>query len=218
MNDEKVKRGRGCFFYGCLTLVVLFVVALLGTFFGVRYAFNKALDKYTDSSPMALPKVEMPAEQAGALLDRLKAFKAAVETDAAAEPLALTEQELNALIASAPDLAGLKDKVYVAITGDQIKGQVSLPLDQLPIGRTAGRYLNGSATFNVSMDGGVLIVTLQKLDVKGESVPARFLTALQRKNLAQSAYDDVQKAEFLRRIESVEVKDGTLFIKPRTAR
>ena len=43
-----------------------------------------------------------------------------------------------------------------------------MPLDKFPIGKTTGRYLNGSAAFNVSMDNGVLLVTLASLEVKGE--------------------------------------------------
>lgn len=218
MNDIPVKKGRGCFFYGCLTLVVVFLVGVLAVFFGVRHFINQAVEKYTDTTPMSLPKVEISMAEANAAAEKVKAFKTALDSGVAAAPLALTEKELNALIANSPDFAELKDRVYVAIAGDQLKGQVSIPIDRFPIGRTKGRYLNGAAGIKVSMENGVLLVTLQSLEVKGEPVPEQFLSALRQQNLAQEVYKDVQRAELLRKLESVEVKDDALQLKARAGK
>ena len=55
-------------------------------------------------------------------------------------------------------------------SGDQVKGQVSIPLTDLGwLGK--GRYLNGDATFNVSLESGVLIVTAREVRVKGQTAP-----------------------------------------------
>jgi hypothetical protein len=218
MNDTQVQKGRGCFFYGCTTLAVVLVVIVVGGFFAARSFVNKAIEKYTDTAPMALPKVEISAAEAAAVQDRVKVFKAALDAGTNTEALALSEKELNALIAQSPDFAELKDKVYVGIVSNRITGQISLPLDKFPIGRTTGRYLNGSAAFNVSMDGGVLLVTLESLEVKGAPLPAQFLQGLKQQNLAKDADQDIKRAELLRKLQSIEVRDGRIVVTSRAGR
>lgn len=225
MSDEQVtnanvpaKKGRGCFFYGCLTLVVVVLLAALGLVFGVRYFVNRAVEKYTDTGPMTLPKVEMTLPEAAVVQDRVKAFKEALQAGNPTEALVLSEKDLNALIAAAPDFAPLKDKVYLSINGDQIKGQISMPLDNFPIGRTSGRYLNGSAAIRLAMNNGVLTATLESLEVKGEPVPEQFMAGIRQQNLAKDAYNNVAQAELLRKLESVEVKDGHVEVKARAGK
>ena len=72
----------------------------------------------------------MPAEQRQVLKDRVEAFRKAVEAGTPTEPLVLTSDDLNALIEENPDLKG---KIYVKIEGDEVKGQVSIPLDKLDV-------------------------------------------------------------------------------------
>jgi len=222
MNQEPVRKGRGCFFYGCFTLVVVLVVGLAGAYFGLRYFANQAIQKYTDSGPMTLPKVEVSAEEAAGIQERFKAFKSGIEAGTPTEPLVLAEKELNALITASPDFAKLKDKVYVSLDGSQVKGQISLPLDDLPLpwfARMArGRYLNGAAGFNVSMKNGLLLVTLQTLEVKGETVPEQFLAGFRQQNLAQEVYKDAKNVETLGKLESIDIKDGKLEVKARAGK
>jgi hypothetical protein len=202
--------------------VVAFIVLVAAAYFGFRYAANQVIQKYTDSGPMTLPKVEMTAEEAGSIQQRFKAFKSAIEAGTPTEPLMLAEKELNALITASPDFAKLKDKVYVSLDGTQIKGQISLPLDDLPLpwfARMArGRYLNGGAGFNVSMKNGVLLVTLQSLEVKGEAVPDQFMAGFRQQNLAQEIYKDAKNVETLGKLESIEIKDGKLEVKARAGK
>ena len=218
MSEEQVKKGRGCFFYGCLTVVVLVLVAALGLFFGARYFINRTIEKYTDTGPMTLPKVEVSAPEAAVIQDRVKAFEAALQTGSPTEALVLTEKDLNTLISASPDFAALNGKVYVSIAGEQIKGQISIPLDQFPIGRTAGRYLNGSAGIRLAMNNGVLTATLESLEVKGQPVSEQFMAGIRQQNLAKDAYNDVRKADMLRKLESIEVRDGHLEIKARAGK
>ena len=53
-----IRKGRGCFFYGCLTSLVLLLVVFLLALFTVRWIRNE-INAYTDTAPMTLPKVEM---------------------------------------------------------------------------------------------------------------------------------------------------------------
>src|SRR5690349_8252010 len=94
----ETKKRRGCFFYGCLTVVVLALVVGIMAVLAVNYVKN-LINTYTDTSPMTLPKVEMPAAEYEALDKRVTAFKDSVDKQKNVSPLELTGDEINALIA-----------------------------------------------------------------------------------------------------------------------
>jgi hypothetical protein len=210
-----VPRQRGCFFYGCIIASVLaLLVAILvavGIYIGYQF-LNRVVDQYTSTTPRELPKVEMPPEKRQALKDRVEAFGKAVDNGTPVEPLELTSDDLNALIEEEPDLKG---KIYVKIEGDEVKGQVSFPLEKLGLPMLKGRYLNGEADLKASLKDGVLIVTLDGIEVNGQRPPDQIMNDIRKQNLAKDAYKDAKNAERIRKIESLEVKDGKIILKVR---
>jgi hypothetical protein len=57
---------------------------------------------------------------------------------------------------------------------------------------------------------------MQSLQVKGRSPPDEFMSSLRAQNLAQNMHQDPKNAEVLRKIESIEVKDGKIIVKAKT--
>jgi hypothetical protein len=209
-------RQRGCFFYGCiiasiLAVLMLILVAVIG--FVAYRALNQLVDQYTSTQPRDLPKVEMPAEERAALKDRVEAFRKAAEAGTPIQPLVLTSNDLNALIEENEQLKG---KIYVSVEGDKLKGQISLPLDLLKLSMVRGRYLNGEADLKASLQEGVLIVTLDSIEVNGQRPPEEFLTQMRQQNLAKDVYKDSKHSEMIRKLESLEIKDGKIILKVRT--
>jgi hypothetical protein len=218
LPTSKEPRQRGCFFYGCLTASILGLVFVVGMGILVYKIYRYGIDtakQYTDTRPTPLPTVEMPAEQVKDLHARVDAFRAALDEGKPTEPLALTADELNALIADNPDFKG---KVHADIKGDEVSGQVSIPLQGFPrpFRELNGRYINGKADLKVSLESGVLVVMLDKLEVKGQPVPESVMTQLRQQNLAQDAYKNPKNAEAIRKFESIQVKDGKIIIKARS--
>ena len=76
-----------------------------------------------------------------------------------------------------------------------------------------GRYLNGEADLKASLTNGVLIVTLDSLEVNGKRVPDEMMANIRQENLAKDAYKNPKHAEILRKLESLEIKDGKMTIK-----
>jgi hypothetical protein len=213
---EAARKQHGCFFYGCIIasiLALLFVILMaVITYFGFRL-FNQVFQEYTSTTPRELPKVEMPAEQRQALKDRVEAFRKAVKEGRPTETLVLTSDDINALIDEEPKLKGM---FFVKIEGDELKGQVSIPLEKLgSLSMFRGRYLNGEADVKAVLDQGVLIVTLDSLEVNGKKVPEQAMTEIRKQNLAKDFYKDTESAEELRRLENLEVKDGKIILKIR---
>jgi hypothetical protein len=140
----------------------------------------------------------------------MAAFRTAVEQDRPTEPLVLTSDDLNALIEERPDWKG---KVYVEIEQDKLKGQVSIPLSDLPsFGLTRGRYLNGQAEFNVWLKDGVPVATITSLEVNGKHPSDEFMNGIKNQNLIKDLDKDSELGKAIHKLKSVEIKDGKMIL------
>ncbi|SIN80717.1 hypothetical protein SAMN05444166_0987 [Singulisphaera sp. GP187] len=215
---EPPKAGHGCFFYGCITAIVLAVLLMAGIaisgYFGYQ-AYLKIVKQYTSPTPTPLPKVEMSKENREALRGRIDAFKHALEQGEDTEPLVLSGDELNVMLADKPDLA---DRVYFVLEGDKLKGQVSLPLGELALPGLKGRYLNGKAEFVASLQNGQLNVRADSIEVNGQPLSQQIMTGLGNTNLAEDVAKKPENATLLNRLESLQIKDGKLTIKAKPAK
>jgi hypothetical protein len=222
-SSARSSRGMkpGCVFYGCLTLGILGL--LLGTGLGVgawyvMKKFNAMVEEYTAVEPVELPSVEMSESDYAALTERVTGFGQALRDGTAVEPLVLTADEINVLLARGAVSEAWQGRLHVRMEGDQVRGQMSLPLDLLAqhrlFARLRGRYLNGAVRLGVGMEGGRLAVRLVGAEVNGQAIPAEVMQALQSVNLADPAYNDPAQAGTLSRIGRVEVKEGRLVVVP----
>jgi hypothetical protein len=181
---------------------------------GLHYV-KTLVNRYTDTQPMELPTVQMSQAEMVQVKQRFEAFQQAVREQRATKPLVLTADDINALIASGGDQQSLKGKVYVSLDGDQLKGEVSVPLQEVGLNMLKGRYLNGSATFNLAFRDGRLSVTPQTIQVKGEPLPEVYLREIRKQNLAVALTNDPGTAAVLKGLEEIQVKEGKLVIEPK---
>jgi len=219
-NTEPVKKRRGCFFYGCITSLVLLLLIGLTLFLGVRYALQRAnafVAQYTDTKPLLLEKEDpIPAAELDSLKARVAAFTAALEARTNTPALVLTSRELGSLLSTLPEMQGFKDNFRVALAGDKVTGRVSLPLEKqfrIPLVDFKGRYLNGAGTFKISLTNNLLWVGIDSLEVKGQPLPENLLSQLRLQNFAEEAMKNPTNAAAISRYESIEVKDSALTIK-----
>ena len=208
-HHEDRRQGRGCFFWGCLSLVVVFLVLLIGIPLAAYFTVRHYVNKFTSDVPLNIVAVELPEEEMKALEARFETFDAAMDKG---EPqdLEVTAKEINAMIAKDEQLKG---HVFVRIADGKVGGDVSIPMDQLPGG--GSRFLNATADFDVSMDGGVLIVTLADAKVNGAPLPQAIVDGFAGQNLAKEAYEDPDSAEVLRKFDSLEIVGDKIILKAR---
>jgi hypothetical protein len=90
-----------------------------------------------------------------------------------------------------------------------------VPLQDVGLNMFAGRYLNGSATFNLSFKDGRLSVTPGTIQVKGEPLPEFYLREIRKQNLACALTNDPGAAQVLKGLEEIQVQDGKLVIAPK---
>jgi hypothetical protein len=214
VTDPAAKPRRGCFFYGCITGLVLLVLVLGALMVGLHYV-KKMVNQYTDTKPMELPTVQMSQGEIDKVKQRFEAFQQAIREQRPTPPLELTADDINALIASGPERQALKGKFYVSLEGDQLKGEVSMPLQQVGLSMFKGRYLNGSATFSLSFTNGALSVAPQTINVKGKPLPETYLREIRKQNLAADLTKEPKTVAVLQGLEDIQVKEGKLVIVPK---
>jgi hypothetical protein len=218
--EPPMPKKRGCFFYGCITSLIILFVLVVGFFIAVRLAIrwgNNMVAQYTDTSAMTVPKTDMRDDEIKALKARVAAFNSAVDARSNTPPLVLTSREINTLVATSPDLKDYKDKFYVTLEGDTVKGQISLPLEglvKMPFVDVKGRYLNGSGTFKASVNNGELSVFVEELEARGKPLPDKFMAGIKAQNLAQGFNNNPNpNVQPFRKYDSVLVTNSTLIIK-----
>jgi hypothetical protein len=223
-SQQKARsKGLTCFLWGCLAAVGVAVLGVIVVIFGANFAVDKLVDTYTDTEAVELPPSEISDESYNDLLARIAAFQQTTdpEGEPAADPgassLALTGDEINALVARNEGFAALQDKVHLTIEGDEITGEISLPLDELPplpylADKIEGRYLNGKGSFNIDLSNGRLSIFLNEFEVKGQPLPPEVMQSLRQQNWAQDAAKDPKFREALEQFEKIEIRDGQLII------
>ncbi len=221
MNEQMTttkKRPYGKYIaIGCAGVTLL---AAIGGFFiyrGMKGFISGMADKYTYTTPLELPSVDVPNEEAEAVLERVAIFTEALRQNSQPSALMLTSQDINVLIQRHPDWTHLAGKVYVTIEEDRILGQTSIPLGDFGA-MFEGRYLNGSAVFRLDMSAGRLLVFIDSVEVGGETLPEEVMSVLRVKNLAEDVNQDPEAAAIIQKLDSITVRDGSLTIVPKSLR
>jgi hypothetical protein len=212
-ESQKPQRGFpwGCLLGGCLGIVILGIVLVVGGGIGTYYFAQSQVKKYTAETPRVLPKVERSAEEIEALSERVKVFQEAVEKNGATEELVLTADDINSLISQNEQLKG---KVFVKIEDGTVKAEVSFPTDGFPL--ADGRYFNGSVSGNVSLENGELKVYVDDAEVNNEKIPESFLAPFREQNLAEEMNKDPKVKEQLGKFGRIEVRDDRIILTPKS--
>jgi len=214
MDDQTAKPRRSFLYYGCLAGLVLMLMVVLGGLFGLHFA-KKMFNDFTDAGPMDLPQVQMSRAEIDQLEQRIETFRQMVRNGKPTPPLILTSDEINALIANDPDFGALKGKLYVTLSADSVKGQLSVPMDSVGLPLFKGRYLNGTGTFNVSLHNGRIRLSTMSFVVKGKPVPEVYMEQIRKHNLAEGINSDPRAAAALDRLQDIKIQDGKLVVIPK---
>jgi hypothetical protein len=209
MADSQPKRGPNPF--KSKTLLVLLAVVVLSAIFGIVYA-KSVVNRLTDAQPATLPTVQLSEIQMFQLHDRVDTFRDAVRDGDSTPPLALSADELNALIETDPAFAALKNHLFVTINGNELGAQISIPAEAIGLVRLRGRYVNATGVFDVGLTNRELSVTAESLLVKGKPLPTHFMRQVLGLNLAEKLNQDPKTVAGLSKLRAIEVKDGKLVV------
>ena len=79
----------------------------------------------TGGVPANLPRVVVSDAEYNALHQRIMDFSDAINQDKRAEPLVLSEHDIDAWIGRSPDMAS---RAYITLKDDRVQGQLSIPM------------------------------------------------------------------------------------------
>jgi len=210
----EAKKGRGCFFYGCITLMILAIVAVVAILLGVRFGVKYLQSNFTSTKPIAVAPVSLSPTQGERVTQRVEDFKKALRAGTATNALELTGDELDYIVRTS-STNGLQDNVHLTITNNQIHAEMSLPLDMYGP-NFFGRFFNGEATVGVSQQNGIINIQLLNPKVNGQPVPAWL-----RSRIPQTIPWDPQQqqsnpnAGAITNLGKIEIADDKLVLHPK---
>lgn len=207
------KKGHGCFFYGCITCIIIIALVISGIAFSV-WKLKQMATNMTDTQPTAMELPTVSPEQLGEYEEKVRTFCETVTAGTEPARIELTALEINALINNSEDLRSLKGHVKIHIENGTLGGNISLPLGSLGsvFPNMAGRYLNGDGSFILSCQNGIPLLQIQSLSVKGKQVPESFLEILRKENLAADLVNKPGIAKVLQRIKGINVQGEKLIV------
>jgi hypothetical protein len=214
MPAERPRR-HGCLFWGGIIAGILLLLVLLAGYAGYRY-IHHLVDEYTDTKPLEMPAVHLSGTEIANLQKRVQNFDTALDADKSVEPLILSADEINALIANATKSSSPSPAhLYFSFNEDRVQAQLSLPTDGLGLRMLKGRYFNGTGDFAVALHNGHLMLNVKSLTVKGKPLPEQFMQSLRAENFADSWTNDVELNQALAKLQEVRIQNGELIVVPK---
>ncbi len=214
MTDTTKKSYGKYIAIGCASFLILATIGGFLAYRGIMGFISGMTEKYTYATPLELPRVDVSEDEAEALLERLATFTESLRQNGRTSALMLTARDINILIQQHPDWTDMAGKVYVTIENDKIQGQTSIPLDEFG-NMVKGRYLNGSAVFDLGMAAGRLLVFIDSVRVGEKDLPDEIMSALREENLADDINKQPDSMAILQKLESITIQDGCLYIVPK---
>jgi hypothetical protein len=213
MPAEK-KAGRGCLFWGGIIAAVFVLLALLTAYTGFRF-FRHLVYDYTDTKPIETPAVHLSGAEMTNLQQRVQNFDKAIKADKAVEPLTLSAEEINALMANRTKTNPSPVRLYFNFDADRVQAKLSLPTDGFGVKMLKGRYFNGSGDFTVSLQDGRLMVKVKSLSVKGRPLPENFMASIRAENFADGWTNDVDFNQAVAKLQEIKIENGKLIVIPK---
>ena len=218
-NDEQ-KKGMGCWFYGCLTMLILFLMFAGAAGFAVWKFTTYALARFTDTAPMTFSAQNYSANAADATRRKIEAFSLLLEQQPEPATLILTQDELNAFLLFTEGMTPNQAQAEVELHENRVSGKISLPLDDiLPLSLGKGRYLNGAAALNAFTRDGKLFVFIKSLEVKGQKMPEYIMKELGTINMAEKKAEATADSATPPKFEITELKiqEGQISVRMKNA-
>ena len=205
-------------FAGCVVMITALVVMAFVLGFSVWSLFklDAEIGRFTAPEPRPVPVAAVEGAEA-ALNDlnaRLEVFRSDLGASLARPcTLALDAADLNRAIAVFAPLRELRGTLHVAgIEGDQLRLEVSFPLNPRPFGGRP-RFLNATLLARPELHPGEVVLEIDEIRVPGAAVPAEFLGHFSPYRPLERCRDHPRLGTAMRRLTSVTVEDGAVVVR-----
>ena len=145
----------GCFAVGCITILVVGFVFIVGAAGTAWYVFTKAADVLTTTEPADLKLVPPDRAQVRAAEGSLSRLKSAIATHQEAT-VGFTAADLNALINRDPDLEDMRGQIRIDIADSIMTVAVNRSSRQIPLAESARALAQCDYVFQVRLRCGII--------------------------------------------------------------
>jgi len=210
---------------GCFGTFLVLIVIGLAIVFGGKYALDYAMEEFADENPTAFSESALGPEESAIVKKKFDSFFTGEGGDLSLTmeeggdlSLTMDSDELNHLVANQPEFSDIKDKVRFTIEGNQMKTQLSLPMDDfkkmypdIPQGMLQGKYINADAVIEFRSSGKSVGAYVKSMTIKNKRVPSGLLSKIQDRNLLEAG----PLANRFKKIGDINIQNGNIiFTKP----
>ncbi|MEA2013389.1 MAG: hypothetical protein U9O87_10005 [Verrucomicrobiota bacterium] len=183
----------------------------MGTvFYGLYKAKEYALS-FTTEEPRIFQYEQISDDDYKKLTEKIKIFKEDIGNTTSGN-IALNAKEVNSLFTRHEDFKKLKDIAKISFKNNKLLGLISFPLERFDLGIGKGRYLNGSASFEVSVRDGRLFLYLEEFEVKDKKIPAEIMKKMKSTNLAEDFNRNPEQSKKIKKIKKLYFENEELII------
>lgn len=206
-NYRPAKKGKGCFFYGCLSSIFLTVLIIGGSYFGYQYGMNYLFENYSQSTPMILEDLGLSEEEIQLATSKYDSFINNISSSNEPLSLELNSRDINAVISGNKQIksAGIKARV-------ELNDLVNLKaVYKLPVSGEA-KYINVNGKFKLGLQNEELELDIKDLLVAGKPLSESISSQVDKKTKSNIS-DNPDLADKLKYIESLVISGDSLVIK-----
>lgn len=217
------KKTSACCGIGCLSLIVLTVVLVIGGISFGKKKLGEWADTYTSDQAVELVLPRIDQAEIDVATKRYDTFKAAMEKGAADEPLILSENGLNALLQHHPDFSALSKSAVATIESDLLSINSSFDLDSINIPfdfiaeRVKGKYFNGDVTVRLDSVAGRPAMYLENIGVGDKEIPQVVIDSLRSENLLKEIDSNPEMKKAFGKIKELKIENNQLIVVPASA-
>jgi hypothetical protein len=211
LTQDKPRKKRGCFFWGCTGCGIVVVIALVFVFIGYMWIKGFA-DQYFQDKAQPVPTVTFNQAELDAAEQKFEGFQKTVEIDyleknALNPVIKLSERELNMLVNKED---ALKDSLYIDFEENNLNLEVSIKIpDEIPI--VGGKYFNGTAQGGIAIIDGMLRLNVTHAEAAGHSLPNTMYENIS-KGIEEQALEAAETRLWLSTINKLEIRKDEIHI------
>jgi len=201
----------GCSIIGIAGFIMLFLVGF------TLYSLNKitdAMKSFTQEEQVSPPTLDLTQHVStfNDLSRRLDGFEASVLANEHAT-LSLTPLDINLAIATHDPFKELRKTFFIKeITEETLSIQISYPINGKPLSKEEHRYLNGTLHGVPELQGGQLLLQMEKIDSLKGDVPEQFVAHLSDHQITAPYLEDPELGPIMKKLTSVSLTNGALVL------
>ena len=175
------------------------------------------VESYTSTAPMTIVTEKLPEVDQEELDERVERFADAIEDGETPEPLILSGDDLNTLLQKLWEDEAIPGEMALSIEDGRLRSHLSIPLEPgFSIGPfkpdVAGRYLNGTVTFRLSLVDNNINIKIERFIVNGKELPGWIVGAIEREFLDPELLANEELREFTNKLARVEINADSILL------